>query len=326
MSKTIFLFSKNIAVLACLQLFSNFIFCQSNTRLHQIKPKWKFGDQKRVHTESVSKIFINDSLLNYTEGTANYSIRVIDTIKNYTILYSIEPNSVDIETQSSIPRLDSAVNFFADMIKKIGIEANAFKYEHLVDKNTGQAFEVKNGDEYLKMIEQVTSAMIDKLGEKKGKTNVQIDSMKQKVIAYFKLAEPKILRTAINEFNYIMQPYTYTFPYNSTVSQKAMIHDVNAMGEFGDIEMPAVLIISSKQHDSILSIQTDTEYDKDFLLEQIKKKHKNMSDLTTSDIFMTEKVETVFTTANSWMVSHKSDVVFKMKEVKVINNTLVSFQ
>jgi hypothetical protein len=150
--------------------------------------------------------------------------------------------------------------------------------------------------------------------------------MKQKVIAYFKLAEPKILETAINEFNYIMQPYSYTFPYNSTVSHKAMLHDVNAMGEFGDIEMPAVLTISSKKHDNSLTIQTDTDYDKDFLLEQIKKRHKNTSDLTTSDIFMSEKVETIFTTTNSWMVSHKSNVVFKMKEVKVINETIVSFQ
>jgi hypothetical protein len=105
-----------------------------------------------------------------------------------------------------------------------------------------------------------------------------------------------------------------------------MIHDVNALGEFGDIEMPAVLTISSKKHNESLTIQTDTDYDKDFLLEQIKKKHKNMGDVTTSDIFLSEKVETIFTTANGWMVSHKSNVVFKMKEVKVINETIVSFQ
>jgi hypothetical protein len=168
--------------------------------------------------------------------------------------------------------------------------------------------------------------MIDEFGKKKGKTATQIDSMKQKVIAYCKMAEPKILETAINEFNYIMQPYSYTFPINSAVSRNAMIHDVNAMGEFGDIEMPAVLTISSKKDDKSLMVQTDTDYDKDFLLEQIKKKHKNMSDVTSSDILMSEKVETIFTTSNSWIVSHKSNVVFKMKEVKVINETIVSFQ
>jgi len=284
------------------------------------------GDQKRIHTESVSKVFIKDSLLNNTEITGNYSIKVIDTVKSYTLLYSNEPNSVNIETKSSVPKLDSVVNFFTEIIQKIEKETNAFKYELLVDKNTGQAFKVKNGDQYLKMIEQVASTMINELGEKKEKTKAQIDSMKQKVILYFKLAEPKILETTINEFNYIMQPYSYTFPYNSTVSHKAMIQDVNALGEFGDVEMPAVLTISSKQHDSSLTIQSDTDYDKDFLLEQIKKKHKNMNDLTASDIFLSEKVVTIFTTTNSWMVSHKSNVVFKMKEVKVINETIVSFQ
>jgi hypothetical protein len=325
MSKTIFFLNK-IAFAVCLLLLSNLIFSQSNTQLHQIKPKWKLGDQKRIHTESVSRIFIKDSLLNNTEVTANYTIKVIDTVENFTLLYSNEPNSIDIATKSPSPKLDSVVNFFTEIIKKIEKETSAFKYELLVDKNTGQAFKVKNSDKYLKIIEQVASTMIDELGAKKGKTNAQIDSMKQKVIAYFKLAEPKILETAINEFNYIMQPYSYTFPYNSTVSHKAMLHDVNAMGEFGDIEMPAVLTISSKKHDNSLTIQTDTDYDKDFLLEQIKKRHKNTSDLTTSDIFMSEKVETIFTTTNSWMVSHKSNVVFKMKEVKVINETIVSFQ
>jgi len=317
---------KQVICVVCLLLLSNFIFSQSDTQLHQIRPKWKLGDQKRVHTESLSKIFIKDSLFNNTEATANYSMKVIDTVKNYTLLYSNEPMSLDIETKSSDPKLDSVVNFFTDLIKKIEKKTNAFKYELLVDKNTGQAFKVKNGDKYLKVIEQVASTMIDELGEKKGKTNAQIDSMKQKIIAYFKLEEPKILETAINQFNYIMQPYSYTFPYNSTRSYNAMIHDVNALGEFGGIEMPAVLTVSSKQHDNSLTIQTDTDYDKNFLLEQIKKKYKNMSNLTTSDIFLSEKVETIFTTTNSWMVSHKSNVVFEMKEVKVVNETIVSFQ
>lgn len=279
-----------------------------------------------VHTASGTKIFIKDSLFNNTEATANYSIKVIDTVKDYTLLYSNEPNSIDIESKSSIPKIDSVVNIFTDIIKKIEKETNSFKYELLVDKNTGQALKVKNSDNFLKMTEQLTFTMIDELGEKMKKSDIRIDSIKQKVIAYFKLAEPKILETVTNQFNYIMQPYLYEFPYNSTISQKTMVHDVNALGEFGGIEMPAILTISSKQHDSSLTIQSDTDYDKGFLLEQIKRKYKNMSDLTTSDIFLSEKVETIFTTTNSWMVSHKSDVVFTMKEVKVINQTIVSFQ
>ena len=295
-------------------------------KLHQIKPKWKLGDQKIVHTESGTKIFIKDSLFNNTEATANYSIKVIDTVKNYTLLYSNEPNSIDIETKSSIPKIDSVVNFFSDIIKKIEKETNSFKYELLVDKNTGQALKVKNSDMFLKMIEQLTFTMIDELGEKMKKSNIQTDSIKQKVIAYFKLVEPKILETMTNQFNYLMQPYSYEFPYNSTISQTAMVHDVNALGEFGGVEMPATLTISSKKKDNILTIQTDTDYDKDFLLEQIKKKYKNMSNLATSDIFLSEKEEATFTTTNGWIVSHKSNIVFKTKEVKVINETIVSFQ
>ncbi|MFT3912419.1 MAG: hypothetical protein QM737_23530 [Ferruginibacter sp.] len=314
------------AFLVCLLLPCNFVLGQSDMKLHKIKPEWKLGDQKIVHTASSTKIFVKDSLFNTTEATANYSIEVIDTVKNYTLLYSNEPNSMDIETKASVPKIDSAVNFFTDIIKKLEKETNSFKYELLVDKSTGQALKVKNSDAFLKTIQQFASTMIDELGEKMKKSSIQVDSIKQKVVTYFKSAEPKILETMTNQFNYIMQPYTYEFPYNSTISQKTMVHDVNALGEFGDVEIPATLTISSKKHDNILMIQTDTDYDKDFLLALIKKKYSSMSDLTASDIFLSEKEETTFTTTNGWVVSHKSNVVFTTKEVKVINETIVNFQ
>ena len=185
---------------------------------------------------------------------------------------------------------------------------------------------IKNSDKLIKTIEQASFRVIDELNENTGITKNQIDTMKQKVISYFKLNEPKILETMINGFNYIMGAYSLTFPYNSSISQKAMVHDVNAMGEFGDIEMPAVITTSSKKGNSSLTIQTDTDYDKDFLLEQIKKKYSNMNDLTTSDIFLSEKTEALFITMTNWIVSQKTSVVFKTKKVKVINETLVSFQ
>ena len=81
-----------------------------------------------------------------------------------------------------------------------------------------------------------------------------------------------------------------------------------------------------KKNDDNLIVNTDIDYDKEFLLEQIKKKYKNMNDLTTDDIFLSEKTETSFTTTTNWIISQKSDVVFKTKEVKVINATSVTFQ
>jgi hypothetical protein len=208
----------------------------------------------------------------------------------------------------------------------IEIETQSFTYELLIDKNSGQAIKVKNSNKFLKVIEQVTSNMVDEFREKMQKSNNQMDSIKQKVITQIKLSEPKILETILNQFNYIMQPYAYEFPYNSSISQNAMIHDVNALGTLGDVEMPAVLTISSKKIDNILIVKTDTDYDKDFLLEIVKKKYKNMSDLTTSNIFLSEKTESSFSIRNGWIVSHKSSVVFITKEVKVVSESVVSFQ
>ena len=307
-------------------LLSNFVFSQSNKQLHDIKPNWKLGDTKKVRMESFTKIYVNDSLFNNTEATSYYGIKVVDTIKNYTLLYSNVPNSLDIKSSSSIPEADSVGDFLASMIKKIETETKYFEYEILVDKNTGQALRIKNEENFLSLIEKVVSKMMVEYGEKVGKTKAQIDSMNQKIVGYYKLMEPKILETTINEFNYIMWAYSLRFPYNSSISQEVMVHDINGMGKFGDIEMPAVLTTSSKKDDNGLTVHTDTDYDKDFLLEQIKKNYKNMKNLGTSDIFLSEITESLFTNMTNWIVSHKSTVVFRTKEVEVVNETNVFFQ
>jgi hypothetical protein len=251
--------------IVCLLLLGHFTFGQSNVKLHQVKLKWKLGDQKIVHTQSSTKIFIKDSLYNNTEAIGNYRIKVIDTVKYYTLLYASEPNALDIETKSTVPKVDSVITSFANIIKKIEKETQSFQYKLLVDKKTGLAVKVKNSEEFLKTVEQITATMIAELGEKLKKSSMQIDSAKQKVNAYFKLTAPKILETMINQFNYFMQPYSYEFPYNATISQKAKLHNVNALGEFGDVEVPATLTISSKKRDNILTIKTDTDYDKGFM-------------------------------------------------------------
>jgi hypothetical protein len=325
MYKTIAVCIEKATLLVCLLLFSSVVLAQTKANLHRMTPKWRLGDDKRVHTESRSQIFVKDSLFNNTVAVADYHLKVIDTSRNYTLLYFHEANSLDIQSNSSNQKLDSVVNFFTAITKRIEVETSSYKYQILVDKKTGLAIEVKNPDEYLALIETSTSSLIVELGAKLGKTDAQIDSIKQLVNAYIKLAEPKVLQTTINEFNYIMQAYSFSFPLNSSVSQKAMVHDVNALGEFGGVEMPAIITVSSKVGDNSLIVKTNTDYDKEFLLEQMRKKHKDMADLKPSDIFLSEKEETVFATKNSWIISQESNVVFEMKEVKVVNQTLIKF-
>jgi hypothetical protein len=113
-------------------------------------------------------VFIKDSLFNNTEAKADYYMKVTDTTKNYTILYYSEPNTLDIKTNTDITKVDSAVNIFTKIFKNIEKETKYFLYELLVDKNTGQAFKVKNSDKLLELIEKVTSTIIDEFGQKIG--------------------------------------------------------------------------------------------------------------------------------------------------------------
>src|SRR5690606_27551537 len=146
-------------------------------------------DQKKIQSESKTLVFIEDSLINKTIGTANYKIKVIDTAMNYTIQYTTESDLIDIETQISLTELDSTVNHFIDIIKRIAKETEGFNYELLVDKTSGQAFEVKNGDQYLIKVGEITSKIIDEMVALKASVINQSDSLKQNVKDYFKSVE-----------------------------------------------------------------------------------------------------------------------------------------
>jgi predicted small secreted protein len=313
-------------LLIVVTLFSHSTYSQPNKKLHTITPKWKLGDIKNVVTRTSTKIYLKDSLFNNTEIKSNYTINVIDTVKNYTILYEASKNSLDIQSNSRNQKVDSVINIFTNIMETIDKETKSFQYEIIVDKKTGQAIKINNSKKLLELVEQVTVKMIDSFEDKFDKKTTHIDTVKKKMVAFFKQKEPKILETIINQFNYIMAAYALSFPYNSSIKEQTLIHDVNALGEFGDLEMPAILTISSKKSDKTLIVNTDTDYDKEFLLTQIKKKRKNMNKLTTADIFLSEKSETTFSTSSNWIVSQKSIVIFKLPEVKLITETNVDFQ
>lgn len=313
-------------LLVSLSIVSNTVYAQSDATLHKIILRWKLGDKKTINNKTSTKIFIRDSLMSETTFTSNYYIKVIDTINNFTVLYNGESNSVNVVSKTSFPKNDSSITIIKDIIKRLEQETKTFKYELIVDKSTGLAKKVKNSELFLKTVEKVTTKLIIDLSEKINNPQINIDSIKQKIITYYKEAEPKILETILNEYNYIMQPYSYEFPYNASISQKTMVHSVNALGELSDIEVPAVITISSKKNNHLITVETNTDYDKNFFLEQIKLKYKNLKHLTTADIFLVEKTTATFEIKNGWIVSHQSNVIFKTKEVKVVNETNVSFQ
>lgn len=326
--KKLFSYFKNLSVkiLCCFSLLCNSSFGQTTHQLSKLTPKWKLGDEKVASNITSTKIFYKDSLINSTQAISKYRIKVIDTVKNYTIQFANLPNTMEIETKIANPALDSTTRFITNIIKKLEKNISAFPYEFYVNKSTGQAIEVKNADKFLQHIQELTTIIFIQLNDSMQELKIPIDSLKQIVSNQIKNAEPKILETMINEFNYLMQPYSYEFKLNSSISQKTMIHDVNALGEFGDVEMPAILTISSKKQDNILTISTNTDYDKNVLLEEIKKKYQNMNHITISDIVLTEKVEAQFSIKNSWIIAHKSNIVFKTKEVHLINETIVKFE
>ena len=305
-------------------IFFGKLFSQND--LISISPLWKLNEVRKVHSEATMKVYINDTLSSDTKAVNSYTIKVIDTTKNYLLSYSQKAGDLDLSLSFNNTKADSVAQKLTKIIKMIEVRLTNFQYQIVLDKQSGQAIEIKNRQELNDSLTIIIKSIVYELGTKKGKSQEQMDSMATKILRNFKAKEASMIETTLNQVNVIFQAYSYSFPLKGSYSQELMIHDVNAGGYFGASEFPATMVIQSvKNSNNTLKVNTNLLYDKKFLLEQIKKKSTAMNDLKEEDLSISEKNDILFDLKNTWIISHKSNVEFLTPKVKVYNETTMTF-
>lgn len=312
MKKTIFIIS----------LFFSIFSVAQEIDLYQITPSWSIGDTRMIHSESESITYIEDTVYSSVKIVGDYSITVIDTVDFYFIQYSQLSDDMSIELNMVN---DSVTTFVMEMIRNIESQLSKVDYIVMVDKETGIAIEIQNIKELNDLITKASKELITQLGKKKGKSTTEIQQYQDYLMTFIDSIIPKISQTVLNSVNYLMQAYTYSFPINSTYKQDVTAHDINALGVFGTTEFPAVMTIYSEENEYDLIIYTSTDYDKDFLLKQMKLKSKNLEELTIEELEISENEQVTIDLNTTWIKEHISTVVFQIPKVRVTEKTIVYF-
>ncbi len=291
--------------------------------LYQITPSWSIGDSRTIHTETETTTYVDDTVFTYAKVTGDYKITVVDTVDVYSVKYAQFANDLDVELHTIN---DSVTNFAMDLMKKIQNKIAYLEYIVSIDKETGLATEIQNSKKLNDKVLKMTLEIIDDMGKERGKSASEVKAFQDNIVIFLDSLTPQMNQTVINSVNYLMQAYSYGFPIEETYQQEISAHDINAMGVFGTTEFPAIMTINSQETEDELIIYTSTDYDKEFLLKQMKKLSTNMDHFTTKDLFISEREQITIDLYTTWIKEHVSSVEMKIPKVRVVENSIIQFR
>lgn len=310
-----------IHVLLVLLYFAFNSFGQE-AELYQIVPNWQLGDTRMVHTETKSTTYISDTVFTEVSVKTDYKITVVDTTDNYKIKYTAASESLGVDLTTN---MDTVTNFIMKLIHSLEEMVLDFEYIVSFDKNQGLATKIENTDEFDSLMYNIIPKFIDEMSTMRKVSEEEKSVLKRQVYHYIDSVSPAMHQTVLNGINYIFQAHSYAFPWNDEINRETLVYDINALGTFGTTEFPVNINMKSQEIGNDLSIETITNYDKSFLLEQLKKKSPAMSELTIDDVKIKETDRVLFDLETTWIKEHESNIYFEIPKVKVIENTVIQF-
>lgn len=303
------------------------LFCHSVTaqevELYQMIPSWKSGETKIVTTNSKITTYIADTVFLEVSQNNTYKITVTELKNSYEFNYSQLSEGLGVDYITSNDLNPEILSEFVRLIEK---KVSQYDYVILMDKETVQATGIKNERAFFEFVKKSVKEILIELTGHKSKDKAEEKQFEQNINNYFTTFAPQMKQTILNSVNYLFQAYSYGFPLNDVVSYETMVHDINAMGYFGTTEFPAIYTIDAREEGEDMRLKINTSYDKEFLLKEFKNKSVGMRNLTINDLLIQENEEIVFDGETSWIKEHKSYVLFEVPGVKVVENSVITFE
>ncbi len=296
--------------------------------MDQIIPNWKKGDVRLVHTETTNQIIMMGEELTNTTAVSDYRIEVTDVGEYYTLKFNQLANDMDMDMNLDADQetLDSAMNIIMQLVQGVQDAVSKMEYRLLVDKQTGLATEVLDQDKMMADFEVAVMGMVDDIEEMTGEKTTNKDSLNTMMKMMMMGMKPQIMETTLNSFNYLTQSYSYTFPANGKMRQEMLIENVNALGDLGDVELPAMMDIETVNGPgNRVKVIMDSDYDKAALIAAIQQSRGSSKQINEEDMQIMEREIAEFDRSTTWIVKHTSDVEVEMPQIKVKEHTVVTY-
>ncbi len=293
-----------------------------------VNVNWLSGTEKTVSQMDSTVVYQGDSILMATGVGSNYKIKIVskrDTI--YEVLFKQININPDFTLKSEMINTGSLQEMMEMMMAELQQKFSDFEYSFLVNKNTGQAFDVKNQEELAKSIEEMVVSVMNKtitslkmeLDEKK-KAEIQ-----RKVSGVMKDKLTPIMNTMMNSFNYIFQAYSFPYTLNETLIVETMVYDIDEVNH-GNSESPANIVINSSLINSKLNINYKYDYDKKSAYQQYIVSKGRAKQVPIDQFDVEEHVIANFDMKSSWIIDSNSFVNVKMGDVRVLKTSQVTIK
>ncbi|WP_341906986.1 hypothetical protein [Fluviicola taffensis] len=303
-------------------------YSQTDKDPEYVNVNWTVGTEKTVYQTDSTIIYQADSLFMSTGTSSNYKIKIVskrDTI--YEVLFKQITINPDFSLKSEMINTGSIQEMMEIMMAELQQKFSNFEYSFLVNKNTGQAFDVKNQEELGKSIEEmivsimnnyVASSKMDIDEKKKAEIQTRVSElMKEKMTP--------IMNTMMNSFNYIFQAYSFPYSLNETYIMETMVYDIDEV-RHGDTENAAKIVINSSLKNSKLNIEYQYDYDKESAYQQYIVSKGREKEIPINQFEIDERVVANFDLKSSWITDSTSIAKVKMGDIRVNQTSRVTFK
>lgn len=316
--------NKLFLLLTCL-LFLSFQSDAQEEEYSYIDVKWKVGDSKVIAQIDSSIVSDTEKVIMSTITNSTYSIRIVSqTDSTYEVSFRQIKLDPAIKVESELIVLEELQKAIEETLSEFQKKLADYEYIFIVDKSSASAVDIKDVDKLLEMLTAVTNTAVDfyiRNAELEGELRFSREELQVKVEEYLNEKTDDVLGTMINAFNYIFQAYSSPYVDGKTITMDAELFDIDQV-KFGDLEpSKGKLHITGKSKGNLLTIDTEYDYDKRTVYEQMVVAEGKEAEIPMEEFELSEHVISEFDTKTSWLKKNTSIVKVKLKNIKVYNAT-----
>ena len=293
-------------------------FAQDEVDVKYVDINWRVGTIRNVSQHDTVYILSGDTVMLAVGGTSNFKIKVVelqDTVyeirfKNTT--YKRPPQMSSEMGDLSVPN-QFVSNIFEDLQEQIA----SFEYSFLVDKNTGQAFKIKNEEEYIQFAEGIMHTLFNTIVSNIGKDltleekNEMIIKSKQKI----RDEAPSMMQTSLNQFNFIFQAYQYPYADGTTIEYETQVEDVEVTdGE--PVFTDALCEVESHVRNNELNLEYKFIYDKEQAYHQSIVLEGLQNEVPIDEFESTQTTDVTIDLGSTWIKKSTANIYTRQGDLR----------
>lgn len=317
--------NKLFLLLTCL-LFLSFQSDAQEEEYSYIDVKWKVGDSKVIAQIDSSFVYQNEEVIVSNITHSNYSIKIVSqTDSTYEVLFKEIMFDPELKMESDLMDVAPVKDILNKTYELIQQKLKDYEYSFIVDKNTAMAIDIAGMDAQITMMNELTNSIVDlfypMLQEQPTDMRMTREEFQVKMDELMSEKMDEVLQTMINSFNYVFQTYSNPYIEGKTLVIDAELTDINQV-QHGDLEpSQGKLLITGKKKGSSLFIDTEYEYDKQMVYDQMIASQGKASEIPIEEFELSERIVSEFDTKTSWLKKSKSIVKVNMAMIRVYNST-----